>query len=293
MLIGSLRPSEKGKCKPGRCGVGNVLQGGRDHPSLNPGAQHFALTSRESRCLFRGRKVQGLRPSAALGASLGVAQSAKEMCQVKPVTPLLPPVLRGTASPCSTWLLFLHTSAGKNPARSVPGSQEAAVPAAGAEGAGYSPTNASGNTSGNATPRLPTASSIACHIPTHSRTHSAGVHRLCPAFGLDRFPFVPALLWAVPAQAPEGVCPTHKLPVFAGGWEPEVSHPLCRQSPPSSPCQTPSAANAPLRSAPLVVWRLCTAQTRHSRDSKPPTPFILPTLPLHLGIQRHHPPVGR
>ena len=114
-------------CKPGRGGVEIVLQGGRDHPSLNPGAQHFALTSRESRCLFRGRKVQGLRPSAALGASLGVAQSAKEMCQVKPVTPLLPPVLRGTASPCSTWLLFLHTSAGKNPARSVPGIQEAVL----------------------------------------------------------------------------------------------------------------------------------------------------------------------
>ena len=49
------------------------------------------------------------------------------MCQDKPVTPLLPPVLRGTASPCSTWLLFLHTSAGKNPARSVPGIQEAVL----------------------------------------------------------------------------------------------------------------------------------------------------------------------
>ena len=28
------------------------------------------------------------------------------MCQDKPVTPLLPPVLRGTAPPCSTWLLL-------------------------------------------------------------------------------------------------------------------------------------------------------------------------------------------
>ena len=68
-------------CKPGRGGVENVLQGGRDHPSLNPGAQHFALTSRESRCLFRGRKVQGLRPSAALGASLGVAHP---LCRQSP-----------------------------------------------------------------------------------------------------------------------------------------------------------------------------------------------------------------
>ena len=220
----------------------------------------------------RGRKVQGLRPSAALGASLGVAQSAKEMCQDKPVTPLLPPVLRGTASPCSTWLLFLHTSAGKNPARSVPGIQEAAPWAAGAEGAGYSPTNASGNTSGNATPRLPTASSIACHRPTHPDTHSAGGHRLCPAFGQDRFPFVPALLWAVPAQAPEGVCPSHGLPVFAGGWEPKVSQPLYRQSPPAPRYKTPSGVVRQASCRPLVVGRLCLTQARHTRDSQPPTP---------------------
>lgn len=35
-----------------------------------------------------------------------------------------------------TWPLFLHTSAGVNPAGSVPGSQEAAVPAAGADSVG-------------------------------------------------------------------------------------------------------------------------------------------------------------
>ena len=37
-----------------------------------------------------------------------------------------------------TWPLFLHTSAGVNPAGSVPGSQEAAVPAAGADSVGIS-----------------------------------------------------------------------------------------------------------------------------------------------------------
>ena len=36
--------------------------------------------------------------------------------------------------------LFLHTSAGVNPARSVPGSREAAVPAAGADSVGASPS---------------------------------------------------------------------------------------------------------------------------------------------------------
>ena len=43
------------------------------------------------------------------------------------------PLLQGKASPCLTWPLFLQASAGKNPARSLPGSQEAAVPAAGAD----------------------------------------------------------------------------------------------------------------------------------------------------------------
>ena len=38
-----------------------------------------------------------------------------------------------------TWPLFLHTSAGVNPAGSVPGVQEAAVPAAGADSVGTSP----------------------------------------------------------------------------------------------------------------------------------------------------------
>ena len=246
-------------------------EGGTTPPSI---LEHSTLRSYQGKVgdCTRGRKVQGLRPSAALGASLGVAQSAKEMCQDKPVTPLLPPVLRGTASPCSTWLLFLHTSAGKSPARSVPGSHEAAVPAAGAEGAGCHPTNASGNTSGNATLGLPTASSIACHRPTHLDTHSAGGHCLCQAFGQDRYPFVEALLWAVPAQAPEGVYLSRRLPVFAGGWEPKVSHPLYRQSPPAPRYKTPSGVVRQASCQPLVVGRLCLTQARRTRDSEPPTP---------------------
>ena len=43
------------------------------------------------------------------------------------------PLLQGTASPCSTWPLFLQASAGKNPARSLPGAQDTAVPAVGAD----------------------------------------------------------------------------------------------------------------------------------------------------------------
>ena len=47
---------------PGGAASENVLQGGRDHPSLNPGAQHFALTSRGSRCLYS--RAQSAGPSA-------------------------------------------------------------------------------------------------------------------------------------------------------------------------------------------------------------------------------------
>ena len=65
-----------------------------------------------------------------------------------------------------------------------------------------------------------------------------------------------ALSWAVPAQAPEAVCPTLQLPVFVGGQEPKVSCPWSRQSPPAHSHQTASGANAPLRSASLVIGRL-------------------------------------
>ena len=54
--------------------------------------------------------------------------------------------------------------------------------------------------------------------------------------------FERALLWAVPAQAPEAVCPTLQLPVFAGGREPKVSRPWSRQSQSALPHQTASVA---------------------------------------------------
>ena len=42
------------------------------------------------------------------------------------------------------------------------------------------------------------------------------------------------------------------MPVFVGVWEPEVSQPLHRQSPPAPPHQTASGTYAPLRSAPSM-----------------------------------------
>ncbi len=76
------------------------------------------------------------------------------------------------------------------------------------------------------------------------------------AYGHHRLTFEGTASWAVPVQAPEAVCQTLPLPGFGGGQEPKVSCPWSRQSPPALPHQTASRANAPLRSAPLVIGRL-------------------------------------
>ena len=236
ILTVSLRPSGKECESPGGAASENALQGGRDHHSLNPGAQHFALSSREGRCLFLGAQSAG--PSAfrrlrrfAWGRPVSKRDVPGQACHT-------------TSAACSPRYGFavLNLAAipphicreeSRQKCSGHPGSSPPlTLRPAGAEGAGCVPSNASGNTSGLITLHQPTASSIACHRPPHPATHSAGGHRLCLACGRCRFPFVATASWAVPAQAPEGVCPTHKLAVFAGGWEPEVSHPLYRQSPP-------------------------------------------------------------
>ena len=66
-----------------------------------------------------------------------------------------------------TWPLFLHTSAGVNPARSVPGVQDTAVPAVGAEYAGHQTHNAAVKTVGLAC-TLPTPPVIHCAVPPAS-----------------------------------------------------------------------------------------------------------------------------
>ena len=63
-----------------------------------------------------------------------------------------------------TWPLFLHTSAGVNPAGSVPGVQDTAVPAVGAEDAAQLPHNAAVKTV-----------SLACTHPTLPVIHCAGL----------------------------------------------------------------------------------------------------------------------
>lgn len=188
-------------------------EGGTTPPSI---LEHSTLRSYQGKvgACTRGRKVQGLRPSAALGASLGVAQSAKEMCQVKPVTPLLPPVLRGTASPCCPWLLFRRIFSGLRPSKSLRAARGHRFPRPAA--AGVFP------------------SFRPCHGPFRPRPRRESAPRY---------------------KTPSGV----------------VRQASCR---------------------PLVVGRLCPAQSGRTRYSQPPTTSRRLPLPHHQETHRHHPPDG-
>ena len=98
--------------------------------------------------------------------------------------------------------------------------------------------------------------------------------------------FVGASLRAVPARGREAVCPPHKLPVFVGVWDPKVSQPLRRQSPPAPTRQTASRPNPPLRYGASMVWRLC-AGLPHQEECllQPGTPRQRPApdTPNHRG----------
>ena len=78
----------------------------------------------------------GILPPYALRAGRAGCDS---LCPDKRSTKSQEPSLRGKPTACYTWPLFLHTSAVVNHAGSVPGAQDAAVPAAGAESVGYLP----------------------------------------------------------------------------------------------------------------------------------------------------------
>ena len=176
------------------------------------------------------------------------------------------PSRRGKPTACYTWPLVLHTSAGVNPAGSVPGVQEAGVPPAGAD----SVSHRSRASRPSALLPLRAASHGLRRCP---RINDVGVILLFEGQCLFAKTVVPRINvsasltgWAVPAQAPEGVCPP-TAPVFVGVWEPKVSQPLHRQSPPH-----PHAARHPpwprstrfARSAPYVTGRLTAATHKPS-----------------------------
>ena len=127
-----------------------------------------------------------------------------------------------------------------NPARSVPGAQDTAVPAVGADIVGLF--------------------SVGAAAQTAKDCAGGTVPGLRPSAIYLRFS-----RWAVPAQATEAVCPPAP-PVFVGVWEPKVSQPLYRQSPPpphtSRPPPWPRSTRF-ARSAPYGTGRLTDAPQDH------------------------------
>ena len=85
--------------------------------------------------------------------------------------------------------------------------------------------------------------------------------------------------WAVPAQAREAVCPPHYLSVLVGVWEPKVSQPLHRPSPPEAPTpdHLPGQPSATLRG--LGHWqtlRRLPASTASPVTAAAPRPTVPP-----------------
>ena len=178
------------------------------------------------------------------------------------------PLLRGKPTACYTWPLFLHTSAGVNPAGSVPGVQEAGVPPAGADSASHR--------SGASRP----SASLPLHAASHRlrrcpRISDVGVVLLFEGKCLFANAVVPRInastaltRWAVPAQAPEAVCPrttsvSSAVPgsprsPFHGAPEPAAPTPA---RPPPGPRSTRFA-----RSAPYGTGRLTAAAPSHRRN---------------------------
>ena len=193
-------------------------------------------------------------------------------------------------------LLFLHTAAGVNPVRRVPGSKEAAVPAAGAEsvsqhGAGHRQHRNTHARPAHVLPATP------CAVGTVSALASP------PAIS-----FVAALLWAVPAQAPEAVCPPHgPLSLSAAGsLRSPVRCTAKASGHPTLPDRLRGQHSAALRV--LGHWQTCrpprTTGIKESRPNIPPPPSCLqdcqqprlprkPTPPGQCVFERPTTPEGR
>ena len=113
---------------PGEAASDKQPPSGATRAPARRGAAHFALASRERQC--QNPRAQSAAPwnrhqdskgsvsletsvpckqSSALGASLRVVTEPKAVCRNKSATPPSSPFLRGTASPCYTCPLFLHT----------------------------------------------------------------------------------------------------------------------------------------------------------------------------------------
>ena len=270
---------------PGRGGGGQAAPV-RDHPGPGPSGGCALCVSQSA---GHEHRHQDSKARYSLGVSVLCRQSAAlrssaagSLSLRKPAGGTSPParLLRSRSSVRLrrgyTCLLFLHTSVGKNPAGSVPGRQEAAVPAAGAD-------------------IVSLVHSFA--VPQTAKDCAGG-----SVPGLTATGVLPSIQhWAVPAQAPEAVCLPHKLPVFVGVWEPKVSQPLYRQSPPApNPARPPQGPRSTrfACSAPLVTGRLVTGPHKTTELILPATRLPAtkadqePTPEPHQENNRHHPLEG-
>ena len=181
--------------------------------------------------------------SAALGASLGVGPAPKVVCRNMSATPPSSPFLLGTASPWSNLAaipphLCREESRQKcsgQPGCSRPGCWRRQCQSSQICSATYVAAQ---------NPRCP-PQTAPVHAP-HQRQCVVPLFDCLCQFAktvISRITVSAALTgWAVPAQAPEAVCPNPSLPVFAGGREPKVSRPWSRQSQSALPHQTASGA---------------------------------------------------
>ena len=159
--------------------------------------------------------------------------------------------LQGTASPCYTWPLFLHTSAGVNPARSVPGVQDAAVRVAAGCWRSVCPLRYA---PGHTLRRWESAQTLRRRASIRGAVLVRGegcapLGRWCALTLLGRS-----------GPGPGGRLPSHNVGLFRCSREPEVSLPRRSRAhrppaqfrrPPPGPRSTRCA-----RSAPLVTGRL-------------------------------------
>ena len=178
-----------------------------------------------------------------------------------------------------TCLLFLHTSAGKNPARSVPGRQDTAV---------------------RIRSRLlaQTVSGFRFAAPA---TDCAG--GIVP--GLTAASLLPSIReWAVPSQTPEGVCPpTASVSSAVPGSLASPFHAAPEPADPHAARHPPGPRSTSFRA--LGYWETLsraaartasrTGTTSHAsptrlRDSQQPRPTRKLTPQPQCVIHRHHPP---
>ena len=198
MLSSYVFPSRHRHCKPGRRAgrKGLLLQG---HPRPWPFAKARTFGAPAPKVLARikvsrvGKDIPRPTKASCRRVQLRCGSAQYQISTVPQSGPAHIWHCSSKVSPCGLvylWVLFLHTAAGVNPASHVPGTQRAALQAAGAAGDGC----LSSPVSGQALRAVPPGAS-ARHLPL--RRLAPSVQGLRPS----GFPFEAAVSWAVPAQA--------------------------------------------------------------------------------------------